>query len=137
MDDEDATLHNLQIKHDADVPHKERFKSLWEEISKAEEKAVRLELDPTDVLGYAFVKDNSEGEKERCQATECDPDTQQVTLEFHNRSKEVMDYNDLINIINAQQEDGDQLWSFKAIKGHRKRNKKWEVLVDWDHTNES
>ena len=46
-------------------------------------------------------------------------------------------YNDLINLINKQNEDCDQVWSFKGIKGHRKRNKKWEVLVDWDHTNES
>ena len=106
-------------------------------MSKIEGKAVRLELDPTDVLGYAFVKDNSEGVKERCWVTECDPDTQQVTVEFHNGGKEVMEYNDLINIINAQEEDGDQIWSFKAIKGYRKRNKRWEVLVDWDHTKES
>ena len=48
-----------------------------------------------------------------------------------------MAYNELINIINAQAKDGDQLWSFKGIKGHRKKIKKWEVLVDWDHTNES
>ena len=51
--------------------------------------------------------------------------SQQVTLEFHNGSKE------LINNINAQIEDGDAIWSFKGIKGHRKRNKKWEVLVSY------
>ena len=134
MDDEDTIL---SIKGDTDIPYKERFQSLREELSKAEGKAVRLELDPTNVLGYAFVKSNSEGVQERCQVTECDPDAQQVTLEFHAGNKEIMEYNDLINIINVQQEDGDQLWSFKAIKGHRKRNKKWEVLVDWEHTNES
>ena len=48
-----------------------------------------------------------------------------------------MEYNELINLINKHEEDGDQLWSFKGIKGHRKRNKKWEVLVDWDHVNAS
>ena len=102
-------------------------------MSKAKGKAVRLELDPSDVLGYAFVKKNADGEKECCQVTECDPDAQQVTLEFHNDSKEIMEYNDLINTINAQSEDEDKIW----IKGHRKRNKKWEVLADWDHTIES
>ena len=127
----------LAIKYNVDIPHKERFKSLRGEISKAGGKATRLELNPSDVLGYAFVKKNTDGDDERCRVTECDPDAQQVTLEFHNGSKEVMEYNDLINIINAQSEDGNQLWSFKGIKGHRKRNKKWEVLVDWDHTNES
>ena len=48
-----------------------------------------------------------------------------------------MEYNDLIHLINKQNEDDDQILSFKGIKGHRKRNKKWEVLVDWEHTNES
>ena len=48
-----------------------------------------------------------------------------------------MEYNELINNINAQTEDEDAIWSFKGIKDHRKRNKKWEVLVDWGHTNES
>ena len=55
MDEEDSNLPTLQIKSNTDIPHKERFKSLREEMSKAEGKTVRLELDPTDVLGYAFV----------------------------------------------------------------------------------
>ena len=40
-----------------------------------------------------------------------------------------MEYNDLINIINAQDEDGDRLQSFKQILEHRKKNRKWEVKV--------
>ena len=49
----------------------------------------------------------------------------------------MIDYNELINIINANKENGDGLWSFKAIKGHRKNGRTWEVLVDWDHYNET
>ena len=135
MDDDDGPV--LSIKNTEEIPHEERFKSLREEISKAKGQPVRIDLNPSDVLGFAFVKTNSEGHQERCKITECDPDSQQVTLEFLQGSKECMAYNDLINIINAQAEDGNQLWSFKGIKGHRKKNKKWEVLVDWDHTNES
>ena len=135
MDDEDGPI--MKLKNTADVPHEERFKSLREDLSKAKGQPVRIDLDPSDVLGFAFVKNNSDGIQERCKVTECDPDSQQVTLEFLHGSKEIMAYNGLINIINSQAEDGDQLWSFKGIKGHRKRNKKWEVLVDWDHTNES
>ena len=118
-------------------PASNRFTSLREELSKAKEKQVRIELDPTDVLGYAFVKENQDGLQERCQVSACDNDSQQVTLDFHNGNQEIMEYNDLINLIKKQDEDDDQIWSFKGIKGHRKTNKKWEVLVDWDHTNES
>ena len=80
--------------------------------------AVRIELDPSDVLEYAFVKENSHVDQRRCQVTVCDADSQQITLEFHNRSKEVMKYNNLSNILNSQEEDGDQIWNLKGIKGH-------------------
>ena len=126
--------------HDKEVfknKQSERFTSLREELSKAEGKPMRIEFDPTDILGYAFVKKNSEGNDERCQVVDCDNASQQVTLELLHGDKETMEYNDLINLINKHNEDGDQLWSFKGIKGHRKKNKKWEVLVDWDHVNAS
>ena len=80
---------------------------------------MRIEFDPTDVLGYAFVKKKSEGDDEWCQVVDCDNDSQQVTLEFLHGSKETMEYSDLINLINKHEEDGDQLWIFKGINGHR------------------
>ena len=136
-DEETEPVLRLKDKDAFENKQTERFTSLREELSKAEGKPMRVEFDPTDVLGYAFVKKNSEGADERCQVVHCDNDSQQVTLEFLHGSKETMEYNDLINLINKHEEDGDQLWSFKGIKSHRKRNKKWEVLVDWDHVNAS
>jgi len=43
-----------------------------------------------------------------------------------------MSYNELVNIYNSKDEDGDGLWIFKDITDHRKAGRDWEVKVLWD-----
>ena len=58
--DEEEPIQRSKGKEE-ESPTTNRFTSLREELSKAEGKPVRIELDPSDVLGYAFVKENQEG----------------------------------------------------------------------------
>ena len=97
-----------------------RFKSLRDEIKKAEGQAVGLSIDPT---------------KTKATVIEVNTDIDTVTLEYLSGHQDVIEYNELINIINALEDDGDGIWTFKGILGHRKKGSKWEVLVDWDHLN--
>ena len=48
-----------------------------------------------------------------------------------------MEYNNIINTINAQDEDGDGLWDFHSVKDQRGAGRDIEVLIDWDGTNTS
>ena len=95
-----------------------------------------LSIDPADLMSYGFVQEK-DGIQQRATVKDFDERTKEVTLEFLTGKDDTISYNDLTNIINAQEEDGDRFYSFKAILDHRKKGNKWEVLVDWDHTNSS
>ena len=97
-------------------------------LSKLSGKPSNTIIDPKYLLGYSFLTDH-DNIKQRATIVDLGD---KVTLQFLNGSKSLMEYNDLINIINAQDEDGDGLQSFKQILEHRKKNRKWEVKVSWD-----
>ena len=94
-------------------------------------KPVDSTIDPHDLVGYSFVKEHDDVEQ-RATVKDVNDDFSKVTQEFMNGSTELLEYNDLINIINAQNDDGDGLSSFKQILNHRKMGRKWEVRVFWD-----
>ena len=78
-----------------------------------------MTIDPGELLGYSFAKE-LDGDFERCTVTSIDEETNMMHLDYLNGREELIAYNELINLLNAQDEDGDQLWSNKAIKDHRK-----------------
>ena len=112
----------------------DRFRSLREEISKASGEKTGISIDPSDLLGYSVAREK-DGVMQRATVKKVEEDNNLVVIEYLTGQQDIIEYNDLINIINAHEEDGDQIWSFKSILDHRKKGSKWEVLVDWDHCN--
>ena len=98
-------------------------------LSKLSGKPANTVIDPNYLLGYSFVTEHNDTQQ---RATIVDLGMDKVTLQFLNRSKALVEYNDLINIINEQDEDSNGLQSFKQILDHRKTNRNWEVKVAWD-----
>ena len=106
--------------HDASDHTPARFKSLRNEIKNAEGQAVGLSIDPTGLLGYAFVQDK-DGLKQKATVIDANTDIDLVTLEYLSGHQDVIEYNELINIINALEDVGDGIWTFKRILGHKKK----------------
>ena len=52
-----------------------------------------------------------------------------VRLEFINGSRYLMDYNNMINVFNAIDEDGDKLCTFKNILVHRNQGISYELQI--------
>ena len=100
---------------------------------------VGIKIDTENLLGFSYARDHK-GNTQRCVVKEIDEENETATIEYMTGSREVIDYNEIINQLNKREEDGDGLWSFKGILDHRplkgKRNQ-WEVRVDWDHCNSS
>ena len=113
------------------VKEKQCIISLEEEISKLKGNKVGINIEPHDLLGYGFVKER-DGIQQRAEVKSVNKEKNTVNLEYNTGHQDIITYNELVNIINAPNEDGDKLWSFKSISGHRKVGSKWEVQVDWD-----
>ena len=121
----------------------ERFRLLKKEINKArkengQEGEVAFKIDPADLLGYSFAKEK-DGVFQKATVKEIHKlmDDTYLSVEYLSGQTILMEYNELINILNAAEEDGDGLWTFKSIDGHRKQGRSWEVLVNWDHCERS
>ena len=116
---------------DVEANEKPMLTSLNDLLSKLSGKPVNTVIGPNYILGYSFLTDH-DGVQQRATIVDLPDETDKVTLKFLNGSKSLMQYDDLISIINSQDEDGDGLQSFKTILDHRKRNRKWEVKIAWD-----
>ena len=89
-------------------------------------------VDPSNLVGYKFVKEY-DGTPQRAIVKEHLEEEGKFIVEFLNGGEELINYNDLINIYNAKDEDGTALWSFDKILDHRQTKKgKWEVKILWD-----
>ena len=99
------------------VKEKQCIISLEEEISKLKGNKVGINIEPHDLLGYGFVKER-DGIQQRAEVKSVDKEKNTVTLEYNTGHQDIITYNELVNIINAPNEDGDKLWSFKSISGH-------------------
>ena len=119
---------NANDRKDVNPP---RFTSFNEMVANLTGKDFSPTIDPHDLVGYSFVKEHDNIEQ-RATVTNVDTDMDKVTLTFLNGGEELMEYNDLINLINAKYEDGDGLHSYKDILDHRKKRGKIEVQVQWD-----
>ena len=126
--------------HDS-LKNETRLTSLTESLKEVEVSAedIVIKFDLENLMGFSYAREK-DGLTQRCVVKEVDEENERATVEYITGSQDVVDYNEIINQLNAREEDGDGLWSFKSILDHRplkgKRNQ-WEVLVDWDHCNSS
>ena len=94
-------------------------------------------IDLDNLVGYTFVKDH-DGTPHRASVKEYFEDEGKFLVEFVNGGEELMNYNDLINIYNAKDDDAEKLWAYDKILDHRKaKGGKWEVKVLWDTGDEA
>ena len=82
-------------------------------------------------MGYHFVH-KFDGTNQRAIVKSFDEDAGKFLVELVNGGEILMTYNDLINITNACNDDGERLWTYEKISGHRRKGGKWEVQVHWD-----
>ena len=62
----------------------------------------------------------------------CD-DSDSYLIDLMDGSRATIEYNLLLEKFNSSDEDGDQIFTFSGISGHRKVNgNKFEVRVEWD-----
>ena len=114
-----------------------RLVSLNDTLSELHGTEIGSKIDPENLVGFSYAR-KKDGTSQRCVVQSVDENNEQVEVEYLNGSRELVEYNEIINQLNAREEDGDGIWSFKKILNHRplkgKRNQ-WEVLVDWDQCN--
>ena len=126
---------------DASLKTENRLNSLTETLKELEgsKDDIGIKFDPENLLGFSYARENN-GTTQRCVVKEVNDENETATVEYVTGSQDVVDYNEIINQLDAREEDGDGLWSFKGILDHRpmkgKRNQ-WEVRVDWDNCNSS
>ena len=98
------TLPNVRKDRETDKQKKQRFTSLREEIVKAKKAKTEITIDPSDLLGYSFVHQKDESYAPRCTVIDPNEENNLFTLEYFNEDRDVIEYNDLINTINAPDE---------------------------------
>ena len=99
------------------------FTSIREELAKASGDKTGISIDPEDLLGYTFANEK-DGLTQKAKIIAVDKDTYQVIIEYGLGQQDLLEHNELINIINTHEEDGDGIWTFKGIKDHRKKGRK-------------
>ena len=110
--DQEGSQVNPSVKNEI------RLHSLNEELSKLNGQDVGFKIDPARLLGFSFARDTKDN-TQRCVVKDVDVENEKVTVGYLTGSQEQSDYNEVINQMNAREEDGDGLWSFKQILDHR------------------
>ena len=89
-------------------------------------------IDPTNLIGTKYV-DTFDGTMQKATIEERLSE-HEWKVKFLNGGEERRTYNDLINLINKTDDDGDHLWSFSRITNHKAHPRhKWVVEVEWDN----
>ena len=94
----------------------------------SEQIIVRPILDPADIIGRSFLKDQDNGERHRVQVIQLMDDHMDQVEQHPERIKflcrineedreELIAYNEILNYLEAQEQD-DVLWKFRRIVGH-------------------
>jgi len=91
-------------------------------------------IDPDQLIGYAFTAEHA-GITQKAEVTEQISDTT-YNVEFADGNDDHLTYEEIINMLNREEEEGTHLWTFEKITNHRKTtvNGKqiMEVEVLWD-----
>ena len=104
-------------------------------------------IDPDNIIGTTFLREREvDGSVHRAEVIKrlenMDGQTDQYLVSLGDgKRQDVMTYGEIIDIIERQNADEiadeDKFWSYKAISGHRKVGRTWEVLVKWEDGSES
>ncbi len=86
---------------------------------------------PQDMLGFTFPMEH-DGITQRATVKSLGEVDEPATIELMDGSRQLIEYNLLLEKFNTPEEDGNQVFTFSKISGHRKRRQKWEVKVEWD-----
>ena len=89
--------------------------------------------DPDDLVGFTFPHDRKGITQKAIVTGKCE-DSDAYLIDLMDGSRATIEYNLLLEKFNASNEDGDQIFTFSSISGHRKikGGNKYEVRVDWD-----
>ena len=87
--------------------------------------------DPADLIGFVFAMKDGD-DVSRAKVKEKEEDSEQFVVELENGKKHLMEYHVLLDRYNEANNEEDQIFTYSSILDHRKRNRKWEVLVKWD-----
>ena len=105
--------------------------SVYDCISSKDKKSLP-NFDPMDLIGKSYISE-SNGLQQKATITNVDLEEESVALHYDsNNSNGVLTYNDFINSFHSKDEDGNLLWAFKSINGHRLKNGVWELELLWD-----
>ena len=69
---------------------------------------IALSVDPENLLGFSFVREHK-GNTQRYVVKEVDEENESAVVEYITGSRETMNYNEVINQLNAREEDSDGL----------------------------
>ena len=87
--------------------------------------------DPDELVGFVFAMKDGD-DVNRAKVTKKEPDSDKFVVELENGKEHLMEYHVLLDRYNEANNEEDQIFTYSAILDHRKRNRKWEVLVKWD-----
>ena len=129
---------NEGLNDNSDIPNEgvakgETLTSL-KEIVQGSGEGVVLETtvpSPDKLIGFTFPMDH-EGVTQRATVKEVKPNDGKATIELMDGSRQIMEYNLLLEKFNTPEEDGNQVFTFSAIKDHKIKGNKWYVCVEWD-----
>ena len=87
--------------------------------------------DPSELVGFVFAMKDGD-DVNRAKVTKREPDSDKFVVELENGKEHLMEYHVLLDRYNEANNEEDQIFTYSAILDHRKKNRKWEVLVKWD-----
>ena len=89
--------------------------------------------DPNDLLGFTYPMEEDDGEVYRAEVIGQDAsDPTKYIVESLSGKTHLVEYNTLIDKYLSANDEDDQLHTFSDIIDHRRKGRKWQVLVDWD-----
>ena len=84
--------------------------------------------DPADVIGFQFPYD---GQRATVIAESAD-EKGKYLVELLDGKQKLVEYNLILDHYEAGEFDEDRLYVIRAIRNHRKKGSKWELLIEWD-----
>ena len=121
-------------KEEEEALNKQTIISLADLINKASngEKLINQTIpDPKDLIGFTFPLEH-DGITQRATVKKLPKDEDGAIIELMDGSRQLIDYHLLIEKFNSPEDDGNQVFTFKSIQGHKQIKGIWQVKVEWD-----
>ena len=132
LDDSDIPV---ELDIDSFNPTEDTLISMTELINKVSDNDREIRYkeipDPKELVGFTFPMEH-DGITQRATVKELSPDKDDAVIELMDGSRSLIAYHLLIEKFNAPSEDGNQIFTFKGISGHKCIKGIWNVRVEWD-----